>query len=81
MQGCSRKANVKGDCLERRLGQFADLSVGLCKKERGGGVFQGGDTPMHTMFNIYVYFLSIFFLFLINKDMFLSFSFLLSDEI
>ena len=30
------------------LGQFADLGGGLTK--RGGGVFEGDDTSMHTMF-------------------------------
>ena len=34
------------------LGQFVHLRVGLGKKERGGGVFEAGDTPMHTMFSI-----------------------------
>ena len=31
-----------GDCLKRGFGQFANLRGGLCKKEGGGGVFEGG---------------------------------------
>ena len=72
---------MDGDCLERGLGLFVDLRVGLGKKERGGGVFEGGDTSMHAMLYICVYFLSIFSLFFISKDVFFFFSFLFSDEI
>ena len=39
------------------------------------------DNPMHTMLYIYVYFLNIFFLFFINKEVFLSFSFPFCDQI
>ena len=43
--------NVGGDCLKRReLGQFADLrrgGGGLARKR--GGVFEGVNTPMHTI--------------------------------
>ena len=63
------------------LGQFVHLRVGLGKKERGGGVFEAGDTPMHTMFSIYAYFLTIFFLFFIKKGVLFSFSFLFSTDI
>ena len=34
------------------LGQFVHLKEKKKKKERGGGVFEAGDTPMHTMFSI-----------------------------
>ena len=39
------------------------------------------DVPMHTMLYVYVYFLNIFFLVFINKNVFFSFSFLFCDEI
>ena len=52
--GSSQKIDIQGGLSKKRvLGQFADLrggwgGGGLGKKE-GGGVFEGGDTPMHTM--------------------------------
>ena len=36
-----KKPICRGICLKKGLGQFADL--------RGGGIFEGFDTPMHTM--------------------------------
>ena len=40
---------IGGNCLKRgRLGQFADLR-GRLAKEEGGSIFEGVDTPMHTM--------------------------------
>ena len=37
-----------GDCIIGGLAQFADLGGGLGRK-RGGGGFEGVDTPMHTV--------------------------------
>ena len=39
-----------GDCLKRGLGQFDDLR-GAWQERGGGGVFEGVDTPIHTMMN------------------------------
>ena len=45
-----------GDCLKRGLAQFVYLRGGLGKKERGRGVFEGGevDTP-NAHYEIYQY--------------------------
>ena len=78
------KNNIEGgDCLKRGTWTNFRFKGGLGKKELGGD-FEGGgevDTPMHTMVYIYVYFLNIFFLFFINKKVFLSFSFPFCDQI
>ena len=44
-----KKPIYRGDCLKRGggLGEIA-LRGGGCQ-EREGGVFEGGDSPMHTM--------------------------------
>ena len=48
--GFIKKQYRVGDCLKMGgLGQFANLRVGLGKKEGGGCFWGGGDTPMHTM--------------------------------
>ena len=74
------KNQYGGDCLEKVLGQFVDLREGLGKKE--GVVFEGvGDAPIYTMLYIYIYFVNIFFLLFINKNVFFTFSLLYCDEI
>ena len=47
-RGFTKNRYRGGNCLKRGgLGQFADLRRAW--KERGGGVFEGVDTLMHTM--------------------------------
>ena len=53
-----------------------------CANLRGGiGKKDGGDTPTQTMLFVYVYFLNIFFLFFIDRNVFFSFSFIFCYDI
>ena len=46
--GSSRKTNIEGHCL--KLGHWTVCRFkGELGKKEGGGVFRGGNTPMHTI--------------------------------
>ena len=79
---CSQKANIEGwDRLKGGFGQFLKLRGAIGNKERGEDFEGGGRYAMHTILYVNVYFLNIFFLFFINRNLLFSFPFLFCDEI
>ena len=52
--GGSRKTNIEGGLPKKEgLGQFVNFRRGGLARKRGD-VFEGGDTPMHTMVTLLV---------------------------
>ena len=53
--GGSWKTNIEGGLPKKEgLGQFVDFRGGGGLARKRGGVFEGGDTPMHTMVTLLV---------------------------
>ena len=79
--GVHKKKNIE-EGLPRKGGLSSfSIQVGGLARKSGMVLLRGWVSPMHTMLYVYIYFVNIFFLFFINKNVFSLFSFHLYDEI